>query len=183
MELKENRASAKRDKLRTFCYLRNVRLTPEFLSKPEVKTLVWSSLPWAKELEPSLSPLTASQGWGDIEHGPQANLVWVQIPGLLGLTGSHSVWATWGILRKEWTSESQNKILRDDAPAARGLAGRPHSGEDEVMVTSVRRGRAPEGSKCAQEPAARCPERSLPWGLHPSFRRSSAGFLDFSLSS
>lgn len=40
MELKENRGSAKRDKLRTLCYLRNVRLTPEFLSKPEVKTLV-----------------------------------------------------------------------------------------------------------------------------------------------
>ena len=51
------------------------------------------------------------------------------------------------------------------------------------MVTNVRRGRAPQGSKCAQEPAARSPERSLPWGLHPSFRHGSAGFLDFSLSS
>lgn len=48
----------------------------------------------------------------------QANLVWGQIPGLLGLTGSHTVWATWGFLRKEWTSESQNKIDSNDAPVA-----------------------------------------------------------------
>ena len=42
-----------------------------------------------------------------------------------------------------------------------------HSGEDEVMVTNVRRGRAPEGSKCAQEPAARGPQQSLPGGSIP----------------
>lgn len=34
------------------------------------------------------------------------------------------------------------QISGDDAPAAASLAGRPHSGEDEVMVTNERRGRA-----------------------------------------
>lgn len=45
MELKENRASAKREILCPFCYLRNARLTPEFLRKLEVKAQVWCSLP------------------------------------------------------------------------------------------------------------------------------------------
>ena len=45
MELKENCASAKREILCPFYYLRNTRLTPEFLRKLEVKAQVWRSLP------------------------------------------------------------------------------------------------------------------------------------------
>lgn len=152
------------------------RLTPEFLSKPEVKTQSWSSLPWAKALAQSFP--THCQ--------PRAGRHRARAPGKLGLSPNSRAL---GADEQPGGSEKRMNIRIPEQNPLRWCSFGPGSGweaaqwEDEVHGDKMcEKGRSSRGQQMCPG-ASSAAQSSLPWGLHPSFHLRLCWVLDFSLSS